>query len=69
MSNVMRSDLRASGYVRLWQLLSILHNNIVIDINDVDIAMFVNVLIVGFNLGITNIIPSIFFAFAEPFID
>ena len=69
MGNVVRSDLRASGYVGLWQWLSILYNNIVIDIHHVAIVMSVNVLIVGFNAGVTNILPSVFFAFAGPFID
>ena len=68
MGDVVRSDLRASGYIRLWQWLSILYNNIVIDINNVTITMSVNVLIVGFNVGVTDILPCFFFAFAGPFI-
>ena len=69
MGIVVRSDLRASGYVGLWQWLSILYNNIVIDINDVAITISVNVLIIGFNVGVTNVLPCVFFAFAGPFID
>ena len=69
MGDVVRSDLRASGYIRLGQWLSILYNNIVIDINNVTITMSVNVLIVGFNVGVTDILPCFFFAFAGPFID
>ena len=69
MSDVVRSDLRASGYVRLRQWLSILYNNIVIDINNVAVTISVNVLIIGFNVGVTNVLPCVFFAFAGPLID
>ena len=68
MGDVVGADLRASRYFRFGQWLSILYNNIVIDINHVTIAMSVNVLIVGFNVGVTDILPCFFFAFAGPFI-
>ena len=66
--DVVGADLRASRYFRFGQWLSILYNNIVVDIDNVSVTLFVNVLIVGFNVGVTDILPCFFFAFAGPFI-
>ena len=65
----MGADLRASRYFRFGQWLSILYNHVIVDVNNISITLSVNVLIVGFDVGVTDILPCFFFAFAGPFID
>ena len=68
MCDIVRANLRSRRDARFRKRLSILYNNIFIDVNYVAVTVFFKVLMVSLNVRVSNSLPRFLSVFARSFI-